>query len=301
MNSEKKETHHAFYGSEEVPGVILFGATGPGGRAVRNPIIMQNIVDYLDDLDLCHLYWSCEIFKDIIDQMDKICWQKRAQKLTEEIDGKNFQNIESMVDLQAKVDGSFRKSCFRLMPKKARSLAITRSGNDVKVAASLAHHGLLDHVPRLWLFLTLGSMSDIYQIPVDHMGSLAACVTELIVIKGPHQKTDHLLTIIDNLKCEELVLSTLCLETEETTALLRAMMKGVKRVQLHQKSSFNFDVLTQYDGEGKCEMFECLRMNKPDRERIRTWAENINWNITEDEEKMGRDAYPLKIVITKKN
>ena len=109
MNTEKKETHSAFDGSEEIPGVIMFGATGPGGMAVRNPIILKNIVDSLEDLDLCHLFWSCKIFNDIIDQMDKICWQKRAQKLTDEIDGRKFQNVESLVDLLSKVDGSFAK------------------------------------------------------------------------------------------------------------------------------------------------------------------------------------------------
>lgn len=300
MNYEKKETHNAFDGSEDVPGVILFGATGPGGRAVRNPIIMKNIVDHLEDLDLCHLYWSCKIFNDIIDQMDKICWQKRAQKFTDETDGRKFQNVESLVDLLAKVDGSFRQSCFLLMTKKARTLTDERFwSNDYRVAASFAHHGLLGHVPRL--FLTLGGgLNDLHLIPSDHMGSLAACVTELLLINGRHQKTDHLLTIIDNLKCEELVLSSLCLETEETSALLRAMMKGVLRVHLNQNSSLNLDVLTQYDGEGKCESFECHDMNKPDMKRIRTWAENMNWNITKDEEKIGRDACRPKIFIERK-
>ena len=306
---KKKGNNNAFDGSEEVPGVIMFGATGPGGMAVRNPIILKNIVDYLEDLDLCHLYWSCKIFENIIDQMDKSCWQKRAQKIAKGIDSRLIQNVESLMEKWQ--HNSFRQICIIIMTEKVRSLfnqeilgpasiLFGPEDEDFKVAASFAHHGLLGPVLEMSLSLSGGCLNrDLHLIPADHIGSLAACVTGTVNIEERHPETDHLLTILDNLKCALLEISYRSLDTGETWALLRAMMKGVKRVELGTNTSLNFDVLTQYDGEDACERFEWLDMEEDYRECIRTWAENMNWNIVEEEPFYSPD-HMQKIVIERK-
>ena len=307
INTEKKEVdisdegkkgsnNNAFEGSEEVESVIMFGVTGSGGRALRNPIVMKNISDYLIDEDLCQWYWSCKIFENIIDQMDQICWQKRAQKLAEEIDemdgltsGRLLRNGASVKENWP--EKSFGQIFFLVVDQIRRPFnrgffydddvedidVWMVSIKEIEVAASFAHRGLLGPVKNMMLDV------DIRQINPDHLGSLAACMTQGVGIDHDGGK-DHVLAILDNLKCEKLGIRFRHIGTEETRALLRAMKRVVKSLILDTIAidTIDFGVLIQYDGKGKCERIEGRLMKDNESERIKTWAEQINWNITED-------------------
>ena len=64
---------------------VIFNETIPGGnvikKALENHIIMKQIVDFLNVGDFCRWYDSCEIFQDIIDNMDKSIWRGLANTL----------------------------------------------------------------------------------------------------------------------------------------------------------------------------------------------------------------------------
>ena len=68
---------------EEVPGeVVLCEAAGPSRLMVmRNPILMDNIANYLSAKDLVALCLTSKTTKRIVDWMDSSCWGKRARKL----------------------------------------------------------------------------------------------------------------------------------------------------------------------------------------------------------------------------
>ena len=299
INTEKKEVdisdegkkgsnNNAFEGSEEVESVIMFGVTGSGGRALRNPIVMKNISDYLIDEDLCQWYWSCKIFENIIDQMDQICWQKRAQKLAEEIDA-----IDAFFQRNENVKENWPQKSFCQIFSDLIRVPFNRGFHydddvddpdiwivrikEIEVAASFAHRGLLGPVKNMMLDV------DIRQINADYLGSLAACMTQGVGIDD-FGGTDHVLAILDNLKCEILGIRFRHIGTEETRALLRAMKRVVKSLILDTIAidTIDFGVLIQYDGKGKCERIEGRLMKDNESERIKTWAEQINWNITED-------------------
>ena len=305
INTEKKEVdisdegkkgsnNNAFEGSEEVESVIMFGVTGSGGRALRNPIVMKNISDYLIDEDLCQWYWSCKIFENIIDQMDQICWQKRAQKLAEEIDemdgltsGRLLRNGASVKENWP--EKSFGQIFFLVVDQIRRPFnrgffydddvedidVWMVSIKEIEVGASFAHRGLLGPVKNMMLDV------DIRQINADHLASLTACMTQGVGIDHDGGK-DHVLAILDNLKCEKLGIRFRHIGTEETRALLKAMKRVVKWVILDTIDAIDFDVLMQYDGKGECEKLECRLVSDNQSECIKTWAEQINWSITED-------------------
>ena len=72
-------TNVLFQGNEE-RGDMIFSYEGPGGLALRNPIIMDKISGFLGNRDLCHWYGSSRKFKDIIEEMDDNTWRRRTQK-----------------------------------------------------------------------------------------------------------------------------------------------------------------------------------------------------------------------------
>ena len=61
---------------EEETSDDVFGATGPGGLALGNPIILEKIVGFLNAGDFCRWYDSSQIFKDKFDKMDDIFWKR---------------------------------------------------------------------------------------------------------------------------------------------------------------------------------------------------------------------------------
>ena len=49
--------------------------SGPGGRALRNPIVMKKIINYLEDIDLC-------IVSLVLDELSSIPTMHQALALT---------------------------------------------------------------------------------------------------------------------------------------------------------------------------------------------------------------------------
>ena len=67
---------------------------------------------------------------------------------------------------------------------------------------------------------------ELSSIQVDHLASLASCVTGGVYIA--YVSGCDLSPILDSLKCKTLEISSQRLNTQETQALLRAMDKGVE-------------------------------------------------------------------------
>ena len=95
----------------------------------------------------------------------------------------------------------------------------------IKQAASLAHHGLLDSVK----YLVLGD-GDLTSVPAEHLASLASSVTGCVDVRNVYGS--GLVTFLDNVKSEQLVIRKQNLDSEESQALMRTMESRVKEVQL---------------------------------------------------------------------
>ena len=67
----------------EVPGEVTLSeaAGGSGWRVLTNPIMMEKNSDFLSDKDLLAMCLASKTARKIVDQMDSICWRKRALKL----------------------------------------------------------------------------------------------------------------------------------------------------------------------------------------------------------------------------
>ena len=118
--------------------------------------------------------------------------------------------------------------------------------SEVACVASLAHNRLLRSVRDLCLFKV-----NLSSIPADHLVSLVSCVTGRVYIEGV--SGCGLSTILDNVKCESLTISSQSLNTEETHALVRAMETGVEEVSLsYYHGNVDIETLIKYSGQGKC-------------------------------------------------
>ena len=290
---------------------IVFGETGPGSLALRNPIIIEKIVGFLDVIDFCRWYDSSETFKSMIDKMDKnsIFWRRRAQKLAailrtnedrfeERWPGKTKRDI--FLILKSDVESLVTKTRAILDPHPFHPLPLKVA--HIADAAILAHHGFLGSVREL-------SLKKVYlaSIPIEHLASLVACVKVKVRIEdvcfpaGNLNYYRYLLAILDNVQCECLSVTIQRLGTHGFRALVRAMRTRVRKLclGLDALSGFHPDrrneragcigivVLTNYDGQGKCQEVEFLEMNYMDfqnRQDIEQWVKDIKWHVLANKE-----------------
>ena len=86
---------------------------------------------------------------------------------------------------------------------------------EVTRAALLAYHGLLGSVGEIHL-------QDVYltSVPSEHLAALASCVTGDVHIKNV--KGCGLVSILNNLRCEHLIIRSQSLSSDDTDALIRA-------------------------------------------------------------------------------
>ena len=126
---------------------------------------------------------------------------------------------------------------------------------EITNAARLAYHGMLGFVDDMGL-----RDVDLASVPVEHLASLASCVTKLLVIDIV--RNCDLTSILNNLKSELLFIYSQTLTTEETRALVRAMESRVETVLLAGKGEVKLDIraLTQYSGQRKCEEVKYIIM-----------------------------------------
>ena len=145
-------------------------------------------------------------------------------------------------------------------------------------AASLAHHGFLPSVERMYL----GNV-DLSSVPAEHLASLAACATGFVWIRNV--SNTNLTSILDSCKSDALYIRNQSLNTEETRALVRAMA-NVERVELGLNGEVTLDIstLVTYGGRGKCkEVTFYNNTAKKYREEVRGWAQRISWRVTRDD------------------
>ena len=279
----------------------VFGETSPGGLALRNPLVIEKIVSFLDVGDFCRWYDSSEIFRNKIEQMDDIFLRREAEKLAavlrlkyegcleEQWPGKTLREIfvilkSDVKSLEVKITSMFDPHPF---PPKVSNIA---------EAASLAYHGILRSVRRL----TLKDV-DLSSIPLEHLVSLVACVKEQVKIENvtfpdlsPRPFSD-LTTILDSVQCECLSVKWQYLDTEDTRALVRAMRTRVRKLwlglgegEVDWGAAVDIRELTKYDGRGKCEKVDFLDLKDVDlesRDHLRfCWVgRGINWRVLADE------------------
>ena len=149
---------------------------------------------------------------------------------------------------------------------------------EITTAASLAHHGLLRSVKRMWL-----EDVDLASVPAEYLASLTACVTELVEIWNV--SNIDLTSILDRCKSAVLNIDNQNLSTEETQSLVRAMA-NVERVSLgllgEVEVTLDISTLVTYVGQGKCK-WVAFRYDTgvKYREEVRRWAQRICWRVTQ--------------------
>ena len=134
----------------------------------------------------------------------------------------------------------------------------------------------------------------LFDIPDEHLASLVACVQNKVRIEDCYF-TD-LIPILDKVQCEYLSIISQGMDTEETQALVRALMSRVRKVSvgLHRAGFYNgyqeailVEELTKYDGKGKCEKVDFLEMNYLEfqiRHDIEQWVKDCKWQVLADKE-----------------
>ena len=148
---------------------------------------------------------------------------------------------------------------------------------EITCAASLAHHGYIDSVEEMKLWDV-----DLTSVPVEHLAFLAS-VTEYVSISNV--SGCGLVTILDNVKSEQLVIGDQSLDTEETRALVRAMESRVEAVRLCEVVTLDVEALMAYSGQGECGEVEGEdEAGARYREYLRAWAASRNWAVTEGED-----------------
>ena len=145
-------------------------------------------------------------------------------------------------------------------------------------AASLAHHGLLGSVDAYWLMLE----NDLTSIPAEHMASFISSFANPNRVTIGNVSGCDLVTILDTIKSDFLIIDTQSLDREETQALVRAMETRLERVMLSEGVTLDIRALFKYSGQGKCREVRCDRdtMARYKEELTETWAKTRNWEVT---------------------
>ena len=288
-------------GKAEKDDIVFRNEEGPGGLALRNPIIMDRISSFLDDRDLCQWYGSSRIFKDIIERMDDSTWRRRTQKLAKALN----------VDIPP--ERTFR-AMFPIFKKEVDSLISRIHGPDkfsptygltldlVRAAARLAHYG-----QKGFNHMILQDL-DLSTVPGEHLCSLASSVRNMFSIRAV--KGCNLIKMIDSVKCNTLALTNQNLDREAAEALVQAMETRIEQLEIFNGKMFRVppwgslnlatvqnpeleeedikrmldtNALTKYSGKGRCKyiVLEVGQVYKY-RQWLRDWALDRDWSIMND-------------------
>ena len=275
---------------EKQKNVMLFRNEGPGGLALRNPIIMETISSFLDNKDLCQWYASSRIFKDIIEQMDDSTWRRRTQKLAKAL------NVE------ISSERTFREM-FPIFKKEVDSL-ISRIHapdpfnwiNELNTLELFTAAARLAHYKQLGLDRLSLRFKNLSTIPGEYLCSLASSVRNTIRIQTIIGC--DLVKIIDSLKCNKLIFWNQILDREATEAVLRAMDTRIEVAEIYDSNIYRFEenpenfewmldtkVLTKYNGKGRCRsiILQKGRYNQQHRQWLRDWAQDKDWSVGYDD------------------
>ena len=70
------------------------------------------------------------------------------------------------------------------------------------------------------------------------------------------------------------------LDEEATSSLVRGLQHGVEGLQMDGR--LHIQTLLDYDGRGRCgELWYYYYTGDTYQEEIKTWAENVNWGVTD--------------------
>lgn len=285
------------YTGAQVCGEVIFGedAEGLGWRVMTNPILMEKISDYLSYIDLAAFCLASKTTKKIVDQMDSSCWRRRAFKLdavlrldstittnTTSYKQKFFINKSNIGrlanELKTKIDGEIAVS--------RDSIRVSKdfSQQELALTASLNHHGMLGEVSCKRLLLGNVNLSS---IPIQHLGSLSACVKNIVFFG--EKVIPNISVLLNEVKCDMLTFLDQTLEADETLALVRAMKTRVRIVTLvNHKGTVDVSALKTFDGKGTCEQvwlvkFDGIPIENTSRlteDDMKKLAKTINWGVT---------------------
>lgn len=150
----------------------------------------------------------------------------------------------------------------------------------VRLAAQLAWEGHLPSVKNMRL-----EYMDLSGIPCDQMGKLASKVTHKVFIDlinwpSTYMPSTHLDIILENIRCQVLLLSNMTLTESQTQALVTAMRDRVENVELHVGVTLDIEALCQYNGQGTCWKLLVKDMVKNDRvsARFKRWKTEVDWS-----------------------
>ena len=160
----------------------------------------------------------------------------------------------------------------------------------IECAGNLAHRGLLD-----LLGLGLGRhifKGDLSTVPTHHLASLVSSVTNNVHIKSV--TGCDLVSILDSLECESLLINKQKLGRDETQALLRAMETRVEEVFL-TNVDIDIKALTEYSGQGRCRYTQIASDTEVKFTRkLARWANKKEWYYRR--EKTREHIYPREEV-----
>ena len=189
------------------------------------------------------------------------------------IETRGILTLEVFDSLAERIRNEIMKSCLNILtvPQANCSLPLPV----ITCAASLAHHRLLGCVKDLWLFNI-----DLTSVSAEHLTSLVSIVTSGVYIKNV--SGFDLVTILDSVNSQVLLIRDQSLGSEEAQALVRAMESCVEEVRLGKEATLDIRVLIEYNGQGKCRKMLCHYGSKDRyREQLKIWAKSRNWVIDE--------------------
>ena len=143
-------------------------------------------------------------------------------------------------------------------------------------AASLARQGFLTEVKLMRLGSRLGEKVDLSSIPIDDLVKLSKCVSDGVKFENV---SGDLSPVLNNINCDfvQFEKEKKSLTTAESQALVTAMVSRVKTVRL----TLDLEVLTQYNGKGKCDRIELTSVTIDYGDKMEEWALKVGWQIQE--------------------
>ena len=165
---------------------------------------------------------------------------------------------------------------FESLTERVKAVIIRYPSNipAITCAANLAHHRLLGSVKEL----RFGDV-DLTSVPAEHLASLVSLVTWHVFIRNV--RGCDLLTILDSVKSNRLLISSQSLDSEETQALVQLMESVVEEVKLVGGTTLDVRCLMEYSGQGKCRRVECYYDTVAGyKEQLKNLAISKNWTVT---------------------
>ena len=179
---------------------------------------------------------------------------------------------------------------FENLTRRVRSDTLCTLNNlpEITCVASLAHHGLLGSV-----FLLRLHDVDLTSVPADHLVSLVSSVKAKGAVLIENVNGRGLVTILDNVKSESLIIERQNLSRKETKAIMRAIESGVKKLELWDGVTLDIRVLKEYNGQGKCGIVRCEgdTLDRYRKQLNMNWARSRNWKLDYIDEDGGRKLY----------